>query len=96
MIPPTQAILTVTGLSLEATAVFASFAQPVSIFASDGTYLYVNPAGLSLIGKSYGDVVGKKYLELYPDLSAHPYHQAFSASHQASYQRRRWSFITSR
>lgn len=69
--------MTTVTLSLAATVVFDLFDQPVSIFAADGTYVYVNPAGLDLIGKSLADVLSKKYVDLFPDLLEHPYHQAF-------------------
>ena len=56
---------------------FTTFAGPVSIFSSDGVYVYINPAGEKLLGLTASDLVGKTYLQAFPDLATHPYHQAF-------------------
>ena len=58
-------------------AAFATFAEPVSIFSSEGTYIYINPAGEKLLGISANDLLGRTYLQVFPDLATHAYHQAF-------------------
>ncbi len=56
---------------------FDTLDQPVSIFTRDGVYVYVNREGLQLVGKTLDDLVGRSYLEVFPDLATHPFHAAF-------------------
>ena len=42
-------------LPLHAEAIFDAFEQPVSVFRCDGTYAYINAAGLSLLGRAAGE-----------------------------------------
>ena len=58
-------------------ALFDTFDQPVSVFTTSGNYLYINRAGCELLGKPADALIGRSYLELFPDLSDHPFHGAF-------------------
>jgi len=58
-------------------AAYAALDFPVSVFANDGTYVFVNPPGLQLIAKQLADLVGRRYLDVFPDLAEHPFHAAF-------------------
>ena len=58
-------------------AVLDDFEDPVSLFSPDGTYVYINPAGEKLLGMQAGDLVGRTYLAIFPDLATHPYRAAF-------------------
>ena len=75
--------------SLTATAVFDALDLPVSLFAEDGTYRYINAPGLALLGKREDELVGRLYLDLFPELADHPFHAAFKrvASGQADIER---------
>ena len=64
-------------LALHAAVVFDAMDEPVSVFALDGSYQYINDAGLALLGRRRDDVLGATYLDLYPDLAEHPFHHAF-------------------
>jgi PAS domain S-box-containing protein len=58
-------------------AAFATFDEPVSIFSSEGVYVYINPAGEKLLGIPASDLLGRTYLQVFPDLATHAYHHAF-------------------
>ena len=58
-------------------AAFATFHEPVSIFTSEGVYVYINPAGEKLLGIQASDLLGRTYLQVFPDLATHAYHHAF-------------------
>lgn len=75
--------------TLSVAAVFDAHDDPVSIFTLDGKYVYINGAGERLLGQSAAELIGRDYLELYPDLAEHPYHAAFRrvASGQAPAER---------
>ena len=77
------------GHSLAAGAVFDALDQPVILFAEDGTYRYINAAGLTRLGMTESAVLGRRYLDLFPDLERHPFHAAFHrvASGRASLER---------
>ena len=72
-------------LRLDATTVFDLLDEPISIFALDGTYEYINKAGLALLGKTEAELIGRRYFEFAAqlsgwfsgDLSTHPFHRAF-------------------
>ncbi len=76
-------------MELTATAAFDGLDEPVSIFSPDGVYRYINRAGEQLLNLRAEDVVGRPYLELFPDLRTHPYHDAFTrvASGQTAVER---------
>ena len=59
------------------TALLAVLEEPVSVFTLDGTYVYISPAGEAILGMRSADLVGRKYLDAFPDLATHPYHAAF-------------------
>jgi len=64
-------------ITLPATAVFDGLDDPVSVFDVSGRYLYINAAGLALLGKPRDEVIGATYLALFPDLVDHPFHEGF-------------------
>ena len=70
-------------------SLFDTFDQPVSVFSPEGKYRYINNAGRHLLGETIGELVGRSYLELFPDLAEHPFHAAFQrvASGAASFER---------
>ncbi len=70
-------------------SLFDTLNQPVSVFSPDGRYRYINHAGRSQLGEVVGELVGRSYLELFPDLADHPFHAAFQrvASGAASLER---------
>ncbi len=83
-LPPMSPVAT-----LSATSVFEGLDEPVSIFTLDGTYVYINAEGEQLLARSRADLLGRTYLDVFPDLAAHPYHAAFQrvASRQSALER---------
>lgn len=64
-------------LAPELVRLFDALGEPVSVFALDGTYLYINDAGARLIVKQPAEVLGRVYLDVFSDLADHPFHAAF-------------------
>lgn len=58
-------------------ALFDGLDQPVSIFTTKGVYLYVNPPGLQLVNKTSSELLGRHYLQVFPELESHDFHAAF-------------------
>jgi len=77
------------GPPLSAAEVFDADTDPVSIFALDGTYVYINDAGQQLLGRSASELLGRTYLQVFPEIATHPYHAAFMrvASGQSKVER---------
>jgi len=71
---------------------FAALDLPASLFATDGTYVYVNPPGLQLLAKALDDVVGRTYLDVFPELSGHPFQAAFERVASGASQLERLEF----
>ncbi|MEJ7601634.1 MAG: PAS domain-containing protein [Kofleriaceae bacterium] len=57
---------------------FDALDEPVSVFKRDGGYAYINPAGQLLLGRSRAELSGRTYLDAFPDLIDHPFHEAFA------------------
>jgi PAS domain S-box-containing protein len=47
------------------------------VFDREGRYLYVNPAAERLLGRPSAEVLGRQYLDLFPDSQTTPFYEAF-------------------
>ena len=54
-----------------------SLEDPISVFSLDGVYVSINPAGETLLGKRAAELIGRRYLDVFPELESHPYHEVF-------------------
>ncbi len=59
------------------TSLFDVLEDPISVFTLDGTYVYINAAGEAVVGMRSSELIGRNYLDAFPDLATHPYHAAF-------------------
>ncbi|MDP2273474.1 MAG: ATP-binding protein [Archangium sp.] len=54
-----------------------SLEDPISVFSLEGVYVSINAAGETLLGKRAAELVGRTYLEVFPELESHPFHEVF-------------------
>ena len=79
----------VSAAPFDITTAFAALDEPASIFTRDGTYVSINPAGEALLGMAAAQLLGRTYLDVFPNLATHAYHAAFTrvASRTSSVER---------
>lgn len=59
------------------TVLFEQMEESVSVFRSDATYLYVNPATERLCGKSRKELLGRIFWDVFPGTEGGDFHRAF-------------------
>ncbi|CAN5275148.1 hypothetical protein BH11MYX1_BH11MYX1_21740 [soil metagenome] len=53
-------------------------AEAASVLALDGCYVHANPEAVKVIGVPLNEIVGRHYLDVFPELAAPPFPAAFS------------------